>query len=246
MLAGLAGVAGTALGGFFSVLRRIRHPRPIHPHGLVLTGQATWIRDAAPSGIGWIDDARGTPVEVTARLSRGVGLPDRLPDVLGLALRLHDDDGGHADVLLASTGIGFPFRFVLVPRRSATGATFGSLLPYRSARGPVLICARSVPPRVLPADLGRLRRSLKEQPWQVRLYHAAPIDKWHPFADVVLRPAAEMDSAELRFDPVGHPLPGSTTYLWARRLRDPSYRAAQRGTSGVGRGRSPGIAGAIL
>ncbi|WP_238439572.1 hypothetical protein [Microbacterium sp. JZ31] len=196
----------------------------------MLTGQATWIRDAAPSAVGWIDDVRGKPVEVTARLSRGVGLPDNLPDVLGLALRLHDNDR-HADVLLSSTGIGFPFRFVLVPRRSATGATFGSLLPYRSSRGPVLICARSVPSRVLPADLEGLRRSLQEQPWQVRLYHAAPTGRWHPFADVLLRPAAEPDSAELRFDPVGHPLPGYTTYSWVRRLREPSYRAAQRGTS---------------
>ncbi len=225
-------VAGTALGGFFSLLRRIRYPRPIHSRGLVLTGHATWIRDSAPSGIGWIDDIRGKPLEVTARLSRGVGLPDKLPDVLGLALRFHVDDGRRADVLLASTGIGFPFRFVLVPRRSATGATFGSLLPYRSPRGPALICARSVPSRVLPADLGGLRRALEEQPWRVRLYHAAPTDKWHPFADVVLKPAAEADSAELRFDPVGHPLSGSTTYPWVRRLREPSYRVAHRGTSG--------------
>jgi hypothetical protein len=231
MLTGLADMAGTALRGFFSLLRRIRHPRPIHPHGLVLTGQATWIHDAAPSGIGWIDDVRATPLEVTARLSRGVGLPDRLPDVLGLAVRFHAADGRHADVLLATTGIGFPFRFVLVPRRSATGATFGSLLPYRAPRGPVLICARSVPSRVLPADLGALRRSLQEQPWRVRLYHAAPTGKWHPFAEALLRPAAEADSAELRFDPVGHPLPGSTTYPWVRSVREPSYRAAQRGTS---------------
>ncbi|RCK68580.1 hypothetical protein DT076_15225 [Desertihabitans brevis] len=228
MLAGLAQVAGSALRGFFSLLRRVRHPRPIHSRGLVLTGQATPIREAGPSGISWIDDLRGRPLEVTARLSRGVGLPDELPDVLGLALRFHADDGRHADVLLASTGTGFPFRFVLVPRRSATGTTFGSLLPYRSPRGPVLICARSVPSRVLPAELGALRRSLEEQPWRVRLYHAAPTRVWRPFAQVLLRPAAEVDSAELRFDPVGHPLPGSTTYPWVRRVREPSYRAAQR------------------
>ena len=229
MRAGLTSILGTALRGFFSLLRRVRHPRPIHPHGLVLTGQATWIRDAAPSGIGWIDEGPDAPLEVTARLSRGVGLPDALPDVLGLAVRFHTVDGEHADVLLATTGIGFPSRFLLVPRRSATGATFGSLLPYRSARGPVLICARSVPVRVLPAELGALRRSIEQRPWRVRLYQAAPTGRWHPFADLVLRPAAEGDSAGLRFDPVGHPLPGSTTYPWVRRLRDPSYRAAQRG-----------------
>lgn len=231
MLAGLAAVAGTALRGFFSLLLRIRHPRPIHPRGLLLAGRATWIGDGAPSGIGWIGD-RGEPVAVTARLSRGVGLPDKLPDVLGLALRFHAADGRHADVLLASTRIGFPSRFVLVLRRSATGATFGSLMPYRSRLGPVLICARSVPLRALPADLDGPRRSLREQPWQVRLHHAVPTGKWHPFAEIMLRPTVEPESFELRFDPVGHPLPGSTAYPWVRRVREPSYRTVQRGTSG--------------
>ncbi|GAA3697466.1 hypothetical protein GCM10022377_07950 [Zhihengliuella alba] len=232
MLAQSAAVPGAALRGFFSLLRRIRHPRPIHSRGLVLTGRATWIDDAATSGVGWIDDDWRKPLEVTARLSRAVGLPDNLPDVLGLALRFHPDDGPHVDVLLASAGRRFPLRFVLVPRRSATDATFGSLLPWRSPHGPVLICARSVPSRALPADLAGLQRSLDEQPWQVRLYCAAPTGKWHPFADVVLKPAAEGDSAELRFDPVGHPPPGSATYPWVRRLREPSYRVAQRGTAG--------------
>ena len=136
------------------------------------------------------------------------------------------DGPGHA-VLLATTGIGFPSRFALVLRRSATGATFGSLLPYRSPRGPVLICARSVPTRVLPAELGALRQALLDEPWRIRLYHAAPRGMWRPFAELLLRPSDEADSAELRFDPVGHPLPGSTTYPWVRRLREPSYRVAQ-------------------
>ncbi len=229
MLTGFAEVAGTALGGAFSLLRRIRHPRPIHPRGLVLTGQMTWVSDAAPSGLGWIDEP-GAPVEVTARLSRGVGLPDRLPDVLGLALRFHTADGRHADVLLASTGIGFPSRFLLVPRRSGTGATFSSLMPYRAPQGPVLICARSVPRRVLPADLAGLRRSLRDEPWRLRLYHATPTGTWHPFAEALLRHAGEPDSDELRFQPTVHPIPGGTTYPWLRRLREPSYRAVQRDT----------------
>lgn len=231
MLIRPAEAAGSALGGFFSLLRRVRHPRPIHSRGLVLTGQATWIRGEAPSGIGWIDDVRGQPLEVTARLSRGVGVPDQLPDVLGLALRFHSEDGPHVDVLLASTGVGFPLRFVPLLRRSATGATFGSVLPFRSQRGPALICAQSVPHRALPADLRSLQLSLDEQPWRIRLYHAAPTGKWRPFADAVLKPAAEADSAEIRFDPVGHPLSAPTIYPWVRRLRQPSYRVAQRGTS---------------
>lgn len=234
MLDRVAAVAGTALRGVFSLILQVRRPRPIHPHGLVLTGEATWIDGSEPTGIGWIDDVPAEPRKVRARLSRSVGLPSRMPDVLGLALRFDGDDGDHGgehvDVLLASTGIGFPSRFLLAPRRSATRATFGSLLPYRSPRGPVLICARSVPPRSIPADIEALRQALRMDPWRVRLYHASPAGKWRPFAELLLRPTPELDSAELRFDPVGHSLPTSVIYPWVRRLREPSYRKAQRET----------------
>jgi len=84
MLLGLAEVAGTALRGVFSLLRRIRHPRPIHPRGLVLTGQATWIRNAAPSGIGWIDDVRGEPLGVTAAQDPYLGHGRRVGERRGI------------------------------------------------------------------------------------------------------------------------------------------------------------------
>src|SRR5690606_34829761 len=159
------------LRGVFAVLLRLRRPRPIHPRGVVLEGRMTWIPSAQDSGVRWIDDLPAAPARVVARLSRSIGLPHSLPDIIGLALRIEQDAADDAqsqtarpiDLELATTGIGVPSRFALVPRRSASGATFGCLLPYRTARGPLLVCARSVPARALPAELDRLSHDLRAE-----------------------------------------------------------------------------------
>ncbi|TFV80845.1 hypothetical protein E4V99_17175 [Microbacterium sp. dk485] len=226
MLARSADVVGTALRGLFTLILRFRRPRPIHTRGLVLEGELTWLGAAAASGISWIDDAPPDPVGVVARLSRAVGLPARLPDVIGLALRA-SAGGRTVDLELASTGIGFPSRFLLVPRHTPTGATFGSLLPYRSSRGPILVCARSARRRPLPASTSDLAAALREEPWRVRLYFATPRGRWHPFAEAALRPSADQEDRELRFDSVRHPLPGAGTYRWVERVRQPSYLRVQ-------------------
>jgi hypothetical protein len=47
---------------------------------------------------------------VLVRFSRGAGLPDALPDVLGIAIRIPDADGaGHPQDLMLSTGGGSPW-----------------------------------------------------------------------------------------------------------------------------------------
>jgi len=165
-------------------------------------------------------------VPVVARFSRGVGLPPALPDILGLALRTRAG-AQTVDLELASTGVGWPSRFLLAPRRTPTGATFGSLLPYRSSRGPILVCARSARRRPLPASTSDLAVALREEPWRVRLYFATPRGRWHPFAEAALRPSADQEDRELRFDSVRHPLPGAGTYRWVERVRQPSYLRVQ-------------------
>jgi hypothetical protein len=235
---GAAAAIGQGLAGVFAAIRVLRHPRPIHPRGLVLTGEISWLGEAvasstAPSaGIRWIDHAPASPVAVTARLSRSIGLPAPLPDVLGLALRISTDEG-FADVELATTGIGVPGRFLLRPHRTPSRAVFGALFPYRGSRGPVSLCARPVfvktlPQRMLPADLPGIAEALRTEPWRLRLYVARPNGRWHPFASVTLRTADDQDDRELRFDALRHPLPGAGAYRWERLARQPSYRVAQR------------------
>lgn len=218
---------GGLLRGGIAGLLLLRRPRPIHARGAVFEGEMTILRRRDPSGIGWIDDPPDGQVEIVARVSRSVGLPPALPDVYGIGIRW-EHEGAPVDLELSSTGIGVPGRYLLMPRRTPSRVTLSSMLPYRTARGPVLLCARTVPARRLPGDLAGLRRSVDEKPWTLRLYFASPRGRWHPFADIRLTRSRPDDDPKLRFDIDRHPLPGTGTYAWVRALRQPSYRLAQR------------------
>lgn len=230
----LAAVGGAALRGVFAVLTGIRHPRPIHSRGLILTGEIAWLGTNVQSGVSWIDEAPPDAPVVTARLSRSAGLPAPLPDVIGLALRVERDDE-RSDILLSSTGLGFPGRFLLAPHRSPSRADFTTLMPYRTARGPLLIAARPDPGRRLPSDLDGTAESLAAEPWRLRLYFARPRERWHPFAGMTLSPSTVGDDAALRFDAVEHPPTGAASYRWIRLLRQPAYRLVQREVTPDGR-----------
>ncbi len=228
---GASAVAGVLLRGVFATISVVRRPRPIHQRGIVLEGELTWTGSDAISGISWVDDAPGMPVPVTARLSRSVGLPAWSPDVIGLAFRIPVDTGW-ADIELASTGWGVPGRFLLAPRIASTRGTFGTLMPYRSPRGPILLGILGETDETggsRPAELVDLARSLRERPWRVQFAFADPTGDWHPFAEADLRTAADQHDEQLRFDAVRRLIPGAGMYRWTRLARQPSYRHVQHG-----------------
>lgn len=221
----VARTIGAALEGVFALMRRLRAPRPIHSRGVVLSGSMTWIPDAAPSGLSWIDEPPPSPAPVVARVSRSLGLPAPLPDIIGLALRV-DADGRPADIEFASTGWHVPGRFALVVHRRAERARFGVLLPYRGRRGPVLLAARTRsgrPPATDPRELPDADRTV----WTLTMGHATAWGPWHPFAILELRLDPGQDDRALRFDAVRRPLPGARTYAWVRAVRQPSYTRVQ-------------------
>ncbi|AWB86249.1 hypothetical protein [Mycetocola zhujimingii] len=224
-----SGIAGGTLAGVFGLLRALRPPRPIHPHGVALTGSLRWLTGRGASGIDFIDHPHTSELPLTARVSRSIGVPAPLPDVIGLALRF-ETTGAPADLLLASTGFGVPSRFWLAAHRSPSRARLTTLMPLRTPNGPLLIAARTLEPADLPTDVGQLATRLESTSWRLKLYHATPLGHWHPFAIVELwREPGAIDTID-RYDPVRHPLPGTTTYRWERRLREPSYLSVQRHT----------------
>jgi hypothetical protein len=209
-----AEIAGRVLAAAFAGIRVLRRPRPIHPNGAVHVGHVNWVNPGGrKSGISWIDapPASGRQ-EVIVRVSRSIGLPSALPDVIGLAFKFMTERGA-ADLELASSWLGQPNRFMLRPSRSLGGA-FGSLMPYRGDVGPVLLSARP--------------KHRDDKVWQLDLFHATPTSTWCRFAEVSLATKSLPDTPELRFDPIVNPLPGTTAYDWTRRLRQRSYRAARR------------------
>ena len=217
----VSGTIGRLLGAGFAAAQVLRHPRPIHSRGVVLSGELRPMPAAPPAGIAWIDDA-AEPQPVRARVSRSLGLPAPLPDILGLALRVDD-----ADIEFASTGWRVPGRFALLPRRRAERARFGILLPYRGDRGPVLLGARTVSGQPPATDPRALTGTDVDAVWTLEVAHATPWGPWHPFATVELRLDPDPDDRGLRFDAVRRPLPGARTYAWVRAARQPSYVRVQ-------------------
>ena len=224
----LSTTAGGAFAGMFRLLKLARPERPIHPEGVGLSGHlARTGSPGEPSGLDWLDQP-GTDT-VMARFSRSVGLPQGLPDILGLALRVTPGGGrgsgggaggsAPADVLFASTGWRLPGRFLLQPKLDVASATLTTLMPYRGRRGPVLLGLRT---EQLPDG------SLASGEWVLGLYWARPTGPWRQCGELRLRAAPEPRDTPLRLDPLAHQPPGAQTYAWTRRLRERSYLAAQR------------------
>ena len=219
-------VIGRVLRALFAAIMLVRRPRPIHADGVVLRGMLRRLPGRVRTGIRWIDDG---PSEepVLARASRSAGFPPPWPDFTGLALRFAGDGGEPADLELASTGFAFPSRFWLIPHQSPSRARLGTLLPYRTPSGPLLICARTISPDDLPVAMHDLAGRLEDEPWRLRFYTASPRGKWRPFAEAELRRAEGPLDAPLRFDAVRHPLPGTAQYAWVEAVRQPSYELSQ-------------------
>jgi hypothetical protein len=217
-MADLADAAGRAVAVPLAALARIRRAKPMHPRGAVF--HALLERRGLRLGIEWLD-ATGDD-DVLVRLSRGAGLPPRLPDVLGFALRL---PGEHpVDLLLSSSGMGRWSRRVPVPRRDAA-TTYGSIMAYGSAAGPVRLSA--VPEGgVLPSDRAGL--VVAGPGTVVTLCAAVGQAPWAPFATVTLGPPTEPQDPPLHFDAVLHAPPGLAADGPLARFRRPAYAAARR------------------
>jgi hypothetical protein len=198
--------AGTVLAAATRGVGAVRRaPKPLHPQGSVAVARLSRCSGAA-TGVPWLDEPDSDMALV--RRSRAIGLPTRWPDVHGLALRVPLTRGGFGDLLLASTGWGRQGRFLLQAGRHAESLFFGSLLPYRSSIGPVVLGA-------LPSG---------DDSWV--LVWARAREPWQPFARLEIGPT--LPGEPVSFDPVLNRLPGLEQYELVARLRSPAYRAARR------------------
>lgn len=110
----------------FQWVSALRHRRVFHPAGVLASGTI----ERLPG------QGHGLPIDscdVVARVSKGLGTPGALPDVVGLAWKMpaaaFPPTGW--DVLLASTGSGLLTRIGLRPVTSWSGVTLSSLMPLR-------------------------------------------------------------------------------------------------------------------
>lgn len=208
----VAVIPGRVLQGVFGLVGVLRPAaKPLHPSGRLRASviERHGLEGTAATGVEWID--RPGTTEALVRMSRATGLPESLPDIRGMAIRIPAAPDGPADLLLASTGLGRFSRFILVPSFAASGCAYSTLLPYRTDNGPILIAACPD-----PAD-----------PDRFELACAAPRGPWRAFADLQLGRDIGTGDESLSFDPILHQLPRLDCYPWAAQLREGAYRAAR-------------------
>jgi len=207
LVRGGSSAVGSALSATIRTMAALRpEAKPLHPDGAVVTATLERRGSSVPAGAAWIDEPGRD--EVVVRLSRAIGLPEALPDIHGLAMRV-PTPAGVGDLLFASTGWSQLGRFVLTFGSGPESRPLTTLLPYRTAEGALLLGVRAIGPQAY------------EMSW------CRPRGKWHSFAELWLSDDEAPDRS-ISFDPVRNQLPGLTQYAWVRRLREPSYRTARK------------------
>lgn len=201
-----ASVGGGVLAAATAGLASVRGAaKPLHPRGDLVAARVFRRGSAERTGAPWIDEPGED--DVVVRLSRAIGLPGRLPDVHGLAMRVPVGDG-YGDLLFATTGTGALTRFVLTATRRPAGRPMTTLLPYRTAAGPVVLAAEAA----------------GAEAFELAWAHGA--GEWHVFA--TLRLSTRRVDEAISFDAVRHQIPGLDQYPSVRRLRAPAYATARR------------------
>lgn len=229
---GTPGPAEAVAGATFGALSWLRGARIFHPRGVGYSGALRIERaQAGYSGVPLLE--RPGEHRALFRFSRGGGLPEPLPDVLGLALRLLDvhGRGRHQDFLLVSSADGPLLHHLLLPGlRGFFGQSFSSVLLYRVG-GKLRLVGAQPTGRTAgggSGDLDALVDAGERGDLRFRLALASLSGRWRPVGELDVR--ARMSDAEteqLAFTPwnagggirpVG-PLMG---------LRRAAYRSSQR------------------
>jgi hypothetical protein len=220
---GYPAVPGSALlARTFAAAARLRGARVFHPNGVLLDGEWEAYPDGPLAGAG----ARAA---VTVRLSKGAGLPARVPDILGCAVRVHAEEGPW-DLTLASAGAGPLGRIALRPATSWSGAWYSSLAPYQAPGGLTWLLARfDVRQRADEASLDAPARFLRRNPLTLTVTAVRGFDDRCPAGRLRLD-RVRPDQARPAFDPMGCPPPGWWLFpRWLSGLREMAYRGSQVG-----------------
>jgi hypothetical protein len=238
----------TVLAKSLSVAARLRDGRPLSPSGLVLDARLRLYGTSRSWGVPLLDDT--AELRGIARLSRFVGLPPPLPDVLGLALRWEQPAdtatgfGGEApesgeptiaELLLATTGRGVLGRHLPRPETKWSPAFYGSLLPFAAGDRHILLGAVAQPSVTVPADSAALAHAVDEGTMTLELVMATEFGPWERFGELSLTgPARGDDSAPVRFNPTWHPIAGLPPAGPLQQVRGPTYATVQEVDSSIG------------
>lgn len=205
----------------------VRGERVIHAKGTTLAGRLV-VPGGAGLGVALLDEPARH--EVLVRFSRSLGLPDRLPDVLGVAVRvLHaHGPGRHQDLLLDST-VPLPVaRRLPLPMYDLLGAVYTTVTSYELAGRRHLLAL--LPDPGAPATRSLADVAGRGDGARLRLAVAGGHRSWREVAALELGgPVPGGRAVHFSPDVTGG---GIRAVGWLQDLRRQAYRASHVGPDG--------------
>lgn len=206
----------------FRAISALRGARSLHPHGVRAKARWTIHRSHALAGDASVLSS-GATLDGVARLSRSVGLPEVVPDILGVAVRLGDQD-----LLFASTLDVPVVHHFFLPSPGWFAQPYCTCLPL-DAGGGAMVVGLLAPPRAPRID-GSLEAIREQVAARVSfaIALAAPLGRFEPIGTLELFAPFEDSEEALRFN-VHNAGGGLRPVGLVNRLRDEAYRASRRG-----------------
>jgi hypothetical protein len=204
----------------------VRRRRVFHPSGVLAEGHLTRI---APPG-------QGLPIEsadVLARVSKAVGVPGGLPDLIGLAWRMPPSGSAKRpwDVLMVSAGSGLLTRFALRPTIAWTGTTLSTLMPLRRPDGWWWLKAEVRTALGGRLSLDAVREAVESDAVVFDVQQAHGTGSFEPLAELSLTAVIPTDAEhDVSFDPARNTAPNvGLGPQWLTQLRKRAYQRSRRG-----------------
>lgn len=214
---------------FFARLARLRRSPAFHPRGVLLAGRMV-VTEPGSGLAAALGTAQGGAVLV--RLSKGIGTPAGLPDLLGLAVRVHRPAAGPLDLLLTTTGRRRGTDALLFPSRGWLRNPYSTLLPYRLPDGrAVLRVVADDPGRPIGARLADVGAAVAAAPLRFTVLQGR-----RAVGHIVLE---REEHGEIAFDPVLHTDAALQPALLTA-VRRRAYRGSRAGRNASGLDRAPG------
>ena len=173
--------------------------------------------------------------DVVARVSKALGTPGALPDIIGLAFRMtpQTDDSGPWDILLASAGSGVLSRTIgLRPVTSWSGQTLTSLMPLRYRGTSWWLRARLLTQfSGFGVSLDRVRNQLERGEIEIAIDQARGTSEFDQLAQLTLqRLVVPAEGDDVAFDPILHTAAEVVLYpAWLANLRARAYDHSRAG-----------------
>jgi hypothetical protein len=235
-----AAAAAPATAAGFYALAALRRRRSLHPTGVGYHGQLLVGDGPGRPGVPLLRP--GATYPALLRFSRGAGLPEPLPDALGVAVKLPNAHGPGADqdLLLTSSTSRPLLRRLLFPARSFVRGAFSTALPYdlNGERVVVLLVPAPTGNERSPGGVDRSGGTMAELRAAAaaglgfELRTAGTLGPSQRLATLTVgQPLSAEQTQALRFNPwtTG---PGIRPCGWLNLLRDAAYRASQHGRRG--------------